>query len=62
MPIRIWCMKEHIPKESGKRWAGHGYLDHVPVGSLKKLSNQFRERGSVHGPLGYDALTPAKKY
>ena len=28
-------MKEHIPKESGKRWAGHGYLDHVPVGSLK---------------------------
>ena len=35
MPIRIWCMKEHIPKESGKRWAGHGYLDHVPVGSLK---------------------------
>ena len=30
-------------------------------GEFKKLSNQFKERGSVHGPLGHDALTPAKK-
>ena len=29
-------------------------------GELKKLSNQLKERGSVHGPLGHDALTPAK--
>mgnify|MGYP005739278711 CR=1 FL=1 len=31
-------------------------------GEFKKLSNQLKERGSVHGPLGHDALTPAKKY
>ena len=30
-------------------------------GEFKKLSNQFKERGSVHGPLGHDALTPAKR-
>ena len=30
-------------------------------GEFKKLSNQYKERGSVHGPLGHDALTPAKE-
>ena len=40
-------MKEHIPTESGKRWAGCGLLPRA-CGEFKKLSNQF------------DALTPAK--
>ena len=30
-------------------------------GEFKKLSNQYKERGTVHGPLGHDALTPTKR-
>ena len=33
--IRIWCMKGHIPTESGERWAGLGLLGQVPVGNSK---------------------------
>ena len=33
--IRIWCMKEYIPTESGERWAGLGLLGQVPVGNSK---------------------------
>ena len=30
-------------------------------GEFKKLSNQYKERGTVHGPLGHDALTPTRE-
>ena len=46
-----------IPKESGERWAGYGhqtrYLWVKRIAELNaKLSNQLKERGSVHGPFG----------
>ena len=30
-------------------------------GEFKRLSNQQKERGSVHWPLGHDALTPIRE-
>ena len=53
----------HIPKESGERWAGYGHgpdtcgLKRIAELSAK-LSNQLKERGSVHGPFGYESNLP----
>ena len=47
-----------IPKESGERWAGYGHQTRYlwvkkETAELNaKLSNQLKERGSVHGPFG----------
>ena len=46
-----------IPNESGKRWAGYGhqtiYLWVKRIAELNaKLSNQLKERGTIHWPFG----------
>ena len=51
----------YIPTESGERWAGRDftYLWVKRIAELNaKLSNQLKERGSVHGPFGYEPNLP----